>query len=139
MRSLLYYSLPTVCPANATRVINTTDLLNAATTDPTNDDGVFENLLNTLPYWDISLRREWGSTDLPNQGNLTFNNVFVVTQFTTRGLVYRLNNAVTMRYVSKFMLTYSGEESGNFTTYPEVEVQYNSDTSSRPFYPGVHG
>ena len=116
--------MPIVCPDNATRVINTTDLLSAVT-DPTNDDGPLENILNTIPYWDIPLRREWGSTDLPNQGNLTFSNIFVITQFTTRGLVYFLNNVVTQRYVSKFMFTYSGEDSDNFTAYPEVQ---NKDT-----------
>ena len=115
-------SLPyTVCPVNATRVISTTDLLSAVT-DLTNDDGIFENILNTVPYWDLPLRREWGSRDLPNQGNLTFNNIFVITQFTTRGLVYFLGNAPTMRYVSKFMFTYSEEDNGNFTTHPEVDV-----------------
>ena len=108
-----------VCPGNATRLISSDDLLSAET--DTTDYGAFNNIITTLPFQQWIY---WGSTgaDLPSQGNMTFNDVFVITQFVTSGaLVPKSRNAATVHYVSEFSFIYSNSiNATNYKVYPKV-------------------
>ena len=109
-----------VCPDNATRLISSDDL-SSAETNTTNDAGALDNILTVIPFQQVVY---WGSTDIPNQGNLTFSNTFVITQFITSGanVIVPFTNTYTSDYVSEFSFAYSDSinDTDDYELYSQV-------------------
>ena len=102
-----------VCPYNTSRLIDTGDVASYTAMDSLGGTE-FIDVINIGPD---NTHTDWGSNDIPNEGTLTLNKVFVIYQLTTRG-EFVLDDL----YISKFSLQYSESDSGNYTQYPMVII-----------------
>lgn len=102
-----------MCPYNVSRLIDTSDVASYIALDSLSGRE-FDNVVNIAPDGAFM---PWGSNEIPNEGNLTLNQVFVIYQLTTKGIVI-----TTDRYISKFSLRYSESDNGDYMLYPMVII-----------------
>lgn len=85
----------------------------------TPSDVVDSSLLHGSDFEDILTVAEqsllWGDNDIPNEGNLTFQQPFLLLAMTSMG-----DHISDDRYISNFSLQYSDSLNGSFHTYPRV-------------------
>lgn len=105
-----------MCPHNVSRLIDTGDVASYSALNSVADIYITEfiDLINVAPD---NTHSDWGSDVIPNEGNLTFNEVFVIYQLTTRGEYYNFYNT---SYISKFSLQYSESDNGDYMLHPMV-------------------
>ena len=104
-----------MCPYNVSRLIDTSDVASYTALDSLSNTE-FDDLINVAPD---NTHTDWGSTKIPNEGNLTLNELFVIYQLTTRGeYLYGGLNV----YISKFSLRYSKSDGDEYIQYPMVSI-----------------
>lgn len=72
----------------------------------------FEDILTVTEQNSVLL---WGDNDIPNEGNLTFQQPFLLLAMTSMG-----DRITDNRFISNFSLQYSDSLNGSFHTYPRV-------------------
>ena len=87
----------------------------------TPNDVVASSVLHGSDFEDILTVTEqnsallWGDNDIPNEGNLTFQQPFLLLAMTSMG-----DHITDDRFISNFSLQYSDSLNGSFHAYPQV-------------------
>ena len=100
------------CPANSVQLITSNEVIDSSVLHGDNFSEVVDttHIFNRY-FWEI--RGQF----IPNQGNLTFNDTYVLLGITTAGDVQFPDRQF---YVSNFSLHYSESLNSSFMFYPKV-------------------
>lgn len=113
---LLQGPVSIACPYNATRLIDIDDVEDAVESASASTDRNLREIVNTRR----DMSSEWFNYIVPNQGNLTFKNNFVIERLSSRGKVYKDGPQDKEGYISKFSL--SSQDDGIMEIYPQVST-----------------
>lgn len=96
------------CQPEAVQLITPSDVVDSSLLHGSE----FEDILTVTEQNSVLL---WGDNDIPNEGNLTFQQPFLLLAMTSMG-----DRITDNRFISNFSLQYSDSLNGSFHTYPRV-------------------
>lgn len=104
------------CPLDALQLITNEQVIESAIV--TGDDFTFRNVISVSSF--VTLYWSGGSSSLPNNGTLIFDEPFVIIGLTTTGEV--VLGDLDVRYVSNFSVSYSDTLNSTFKIWPKVSI-----------------
>lgn len=99
----------TECQPEAVQLITPSDVVDSSLLHGSD----FEDILTVTEQ--TSYTDYWRDDEIPNEGNLTFQQPFLLLAMTSMGFFLSDD-----RYISNFSLQYSDSLNGSFHTYPRV-------------------